>query len=205
MNPIPVPISGKHIHLIDLSAFKPYHVDPNEFYGPPGKEHYKLLAYLSTLYNDSVIFDIGTHMGSSALALSYNPTNTIYTFDIVDKLINYTGPLKKFDQAPNINRHYDNLFDPRVQTQYQSLLLSAPLLFVDVDPHDGDMEIALYDYLKAIKYPGVIIFDDIHYFPGMRKFWAHVDEKYKYDLTGIGHWSGTGMVVFNPDLKVKIN
>jgi predicted O-methyltransferase YrrM len=197
-----VPIFGKEIHKIDLSGFKSYHVDPNEFYGPPGKEHYKLLAYLSTLYKDSIIFDIGTHMGSSSLALSYNPSNTIHTFDIVDKLATYAGPLKKFNEAPNIVRHYDNLFDPEVQKQYESLLLSAPFLFVDVDPHDGDMEIAIYDYLKSINYPGVIVFDDIHYFEGMRKFWAHVDEQYKYDLTGIGHWSGTGMVIFNPEIVV---
>ena len=200
-----VPIFGKSIHKMDLSSFKPYHVDPNEFYGHPGKEHYKLLAYLSTLYHDSVIFDIGTHMGSSALALSHNQSNTIHTFDIVDKLASYGGPLKKFSEAPNILRHYDNLFDSNVQKQYEAQLLSSPLLFVDVDPHDGDMEIALYDYLKSINYPGVIVFDDIHYFEGMRKFWTHVDGQYKYDLTGIGHWSGTGMVIFNPDIQVKLS
>ena len=48
-----------------------------EFYGSIGKEHYKLLSYLSTLFNNSIIIDIGTHRGSSALALSYNSTNII--------------------------------------------------------------------------------------------------------------------------------
>lgn len=200
-----VSISKNKIHEIDLSCFKSYYVDPNEFYSHPGKEHYKLLAYLSTLYNNSIIFDVGTHMGSSALALSYNPSNTIYTFDIVDKLINYNGPLKKFDEAPNILRHYDNLFDPEIQKVYEGLILSSPLLFIDVDPHNGDMEIAIYDYLKSINYPGIIVFDDIHHFEGMRKFWAHVEDKYKYDLTGIGHWSGTGMVIFNPNIHVKLS
>jgi predicted O-methyltransferase YrrM len=199
-----VPISSKHIHTIDLSGFNSYYTDPNEFYSQPGKEHYKLLAYLSTLYNNAIIFDVGTHMGSSSLALSYNPNNTIHTFDIVDKLATYGGPLKKFSEAPNIVRHYDNLFDPNIQKQYETLLLSSPLLFIDVDPHDGDMEIAIYDYLKSINYPGVIVFDDIHYFQGMRKFWDHVDDQYKYDITGIGHWSGTGMVIFNPDIHVKL-
>jgi predicted O-methyltransferase YrrM len=57
-----------------------------EFYSHPGKEHYKLLSYFSTLFNNSNIIDIGTHLGHSALALSYNKSNTIYSFDIVDKV-----------------------------------------------------------------------------------------------------------------------
>jgi len=47
------------------------------FFSEPGKEHYKLLSYLSTLFNNSNILDIGTHLGHSSLALSYNKTNTI--------------------------------------------------------------------------------------------------------------------------------
>ena len=60
----------------------------DEFFEKPGRQHYKLLSYFSTLYNNSNIIDIGTHRGSSATALSYNQTNTIYSFDIVNKINN---------------------------------------------------------------------------------------------------------------------
>ena len=48
------------------------------------KEHYRLLAYLSTLFNDQILFDVGTLKGYSALALSYNRANKIVSYDIED-------------------------------------------------------------------------------------------------------------------------
>ena len=60
--------------------------DKIEFFGSTGKEHYRLLSYFSTLFNNSNIIDIGSHKGYSSLALSYNKTNTIYSFDIVDNI-----------------------------------------------------------------------------------------------------------------------
>ena len=62
------------IQNIDLKCFN---FNDEEFLGPIGKEHYKLLAYLSTLFNDTYFIDIGTNYGNSALALSYNNTNKI--------------------------------------------------------------------------------------------------------------------------------
>lgn len=70
-----------------------------------GKEHYKLLSYFSMQFNGATIIDIGTHRGSSALALSYNPTNTVYTFDIMDKVV-HTG----IKARENIVFSMDNLF-----------------------------------------------------------------------------------------------
>jgi hypothetical protein len=37
--------------------------------------------------------------------------------------------------------------------------------------------------------------DDIHLNDDMKLFWNNITEE-KYDLTSIGHWSGTGLVVF---------
>jgi hypothetical protein len=33
------------------------------FNGEPGKEHYKLLAYLASLYDNGAIFVLGTYFG----------------------------------------------------------------------------------------------------------------------------------------------
>ena len=53
------------------------------------KEHYKLLAYLSSFFNNETIVDIGTYRGLSALALSYNSSNKIITYDIIDNFNGY--------------------------------------------------------------------------------------------------------------------
>lgn len=165
-----------------------------EFNGAPGTEHYRLLSYLSTQFNNSTIIDIGTHRGSSALALSYNPTNTVYTFDIVDKIEN-----EFIRSRENIRFSLDNLFeDP---SKWEATILSAPFIVLDVDPHNGSMEIDMYNYLKRIGYNGFIVCDDIWHFKEMRdNFWYKIPYEQRYDVTDLGHWSGTGIFTFNPEI-----
>ena len=93
---------------INYDVYKSLIGDNAEFFSSPGKEHYKLLSYFSTLFNNSNIIDIGTHQGHSALALSYNHTNKIHTFDIVDK---GSLPVKNVN---NIHFSTDNLFDKEI-------------------------------------------------------------------------------------------
>ena len=170
--------------------------DCPEFQGPIGKEHYKLLSYLSTLFNDSVILDIGTHRGSSALALSYNPTNTIHTFDICEKVTNAA-----IKARPNIVFHMDDLFDAATQVKWEAIVHQAPFIFLDVDPHNGHMERAFYEWLKRINYKGFVVCDDIWFFKEMRdNFWSTLLDEERYDLTDFGHWSGTGVFTFNRDI-----
>ena len=169
--------------------------DKKEFFDVSGKEHYKLLAYFSTLFNNKNIIDIGTHRGSSALALSYNPTNTIHSFDIMDKIYNNSLHTKE-----NIKFYLDNIFANF--EKYSDLLLNAPIIFLDIDPHDGFLEMDFYYYLKSKNYQGILICDDIWHFNGMRNnFWYLIEDQYKYDLTDYGHWSGTGIVCFNENYK----
>ena len=161
-----------------------------EFFGKSGKEHYRLLSYFSTLYSNVNIVDIGTHMGNSSLALSFNPSNTIHTFDIINKNID---PLIR--NRKNIVFHIDNILQ---NPEYNELLLSCPFIFLDIDPHNGVMEYEFYLYLKSIGYKGFLICDDIWYFKGMRDhFWLKIDSDIKYDLTEYGHFSGTGIILFD--------
>ena len=162
-----------------------------EFYGKIGEQHYRLLAYLSTLFSNSVILDIGSHLGYSALSLSFQSTNIIHSFDNVDNVL---APIKT---RPNINFHIADLFDPVGREAWKNLILSAAFIFLDMDPHNGTMEIELYRYLKEIGYTGFVVCDDIWYFKDMRDhFWYHIPLEEKYDLSIFGHWSGTG--VFTP-------
>jgi hypothetical protein len=185
--------SATILNAVDYSRFSGILDGDPEFHGVLGKEHYKLLSYFSTLFNGATIIDIGTHRGSSALALSYNTTNTVYSFDIMDKVLN-----EKIRTRENIVFSMDNLFEAAGQEKWKETLLAAPFIFLDVDPHNGSMEIDFYNYLKSIDYRGFVICDDIWYFKEMREnFWYKLPAVERYDLTHIGHWSGTGIFTFN--------
>lgn len=167
-----------------------------EFFGPEGQQHYRLFAYLSTLYDNINIIDIGTHRGSSAAALSYNPSNQIYSFDIEDKVTNFL-----IRSTKNITFVIDDLFTIEGRNKWEKLILSSPLIILDIDPHNGLMEMDFYNYLKSINYKGVMICDDIWYFENMRThFWYLIPNDEKYDLTAYGHFSGTGAILFNSSI-----
>ena len=100
-------------------------VNHHEFYNKSGKEHYRLLSYFSTLFNNSNIIDIGTHMGYSAVALSYNKSNTIYTFDIIDKVSDNIKSIQ------NIKFCYDDLFNKDTFYKWKDIILSCPFIFAE--------------------------------------------------------------------------
>lgn len=173
----------------------------NDFYNEPGKEHYRLLSYFSSLFNNSNIIEIGTHLGESAIALSYNEKNTVYTFDIIDKI----KPDKKLRK--NIQYIIDDIMTNDLsRTKWSEIVLSSSFIFLDVDPHNGYMEYDFYLYLKENNYKGFVICDDIWYFKNMRdNFWYKIEDEYKYDISDLGHWSGTGIFTFNKEFKFRKN
>ena len=71
------------VYLVDLEPLRPWVADPGEFFRD--REHYRLLASLSARVPKGAIVDVGTHQGSSALALSYGGSQVL-TFDIVDNI-----------------------------------------------------------------------------------------------------------------------
>ena len=76
-------------------------------------------------------------------------------------------------------------------------LRSADLFFIDA-AKDGVMEHHFIKNLKAIglKPNAVVLFDDIRLW-NMLDIWRSIDFP-KLDLTSFGHWSGTGVVQWNP-------
>ena len=128
-----------------------------------------------------------------------NNQNIIYTYDIQHHLLPNI-----FDNT-NIHFRMDNLFDSTVREANKEHLLSADLIFIDVDPHEGVVEYDMYLWLKDNNYKGLLLFDDIHLGPGhmgvtsgnsMQQFWDKIESSYKLDITSVGHWSGTGLVSF---------
>ena len=177
--------------LSDFTNLQNIPIDVAEFFGVPGKQHYNLLSYLATRLSGATIIDIGTHMGSSALALSVNPTNTVYSFDIVRKT-----PLS---DLPNVNFEIVDLWNPATRDFWAPIVLGSSLIVLDIDPHSGVPEYEFYLWLKENDYKGLLFCDDIHYFKEMRdNFWFKVPSSEKIDATAVGHWSGSGIISFRP-------
>lgn len=154
-------------------------------------EHYKLLKYICLQYNDIIILDLGTACGHSALALSQNKTNKIITFDLN----------KRSDLIDNIDNVERVLLDCNLIES--DIIESAKIILLDIDPHDGSQEIKFYNKLKTTKFKGILLCDDINLNQGMKDFWKTVVEE-KYDISDLGHFSGTGLVNFG-DEEISIN
>jgi hypothetical protein len=180
-------VSRETLNSLDTSFVNTYTqylhtVDHNSYYFhlESGNAHYRLLMYISQLFNDAVIFDVGTNRTMSALALSYNSSNKIKSYDIIRLL-------PKNPPVPNIEFILgDSTLDKDLE--------NSPLIFLDVD-HDGKYENIFYDHIKSINWKGFLLLDDIHLNDPMKEFWQRIEEE-KYDLTSVGAWSGTGLVIF---------
>lgn len=187
--------SGEHWNAVQKIELEPFTcsdtaINWDEFRGIPGREHYKLLSWLASKFSGRDIFDIGTHRGASALALSSgNSTNHIYSFDLEHKY-----PLPR---PNNVTYSTDNLMEPDGRESWREKLLGSAFIFLDIDPHEGTREAVFIEWLRSAGYGGFVICDDIWYFKEMRdNFWYKIPGTEKVDVTALGHWSGTGVVRF---------
>lgn len=155
-----------------------------------GEEHYRLLAYLSTLVSKAKILDVGTYQGVSAAALSYSEDNRVIT---IDTTIDDNLSLVKFDNIDFLNC---SAMDPVIQLNDYSIIM------LDID-HSGNTEKLFTDKLVNTKWSGVLIADDIHLNRNMESWWDSLKME-KYDITKYGHWSGTGLAVLN-NTNVRVN
>jgi len=184
-------IIADDVRCFSLEELRPFARDNPEFYAPAGREHYRLLAYLSTKVSGT-IFDIGTHRGASAIALSYNPENTVVTYDVADN----APPI--VDRKPNILRFIRDIVAPEGRERIREELLKSPLILLDIDPHEGTREAEFLSWLQNNGYRGIVLLDDVWHFKALReKVWYQIPRRQKIDLTSVGHWSGTGLVSIN--------
>ena len=192
-------ITQENIEQIQLDTLSDY-ISPDSrdhFFGKCGKEHYRLLSYLSTQFNHTNIVNIHTNEGYEALALSYNETNTVFSFGHTETLAN-----TMLDERANIHYINEDIMNPQHRLKWRQVIQTAAFIFVDIEPHKGDAEYEFYTYLCDIGYRGFVIYDDIWYFKDMRNhFWYKIPESQRFDLTEVGHWSGTGVVNFNENIQ----
>lgn len=169
-------LTRDELNPIDLSAFK----GQSWLYMGAGDEHYRLLAYISTLFEDKILLDVGTYKGDSSTALTYNKSNKVISFDLENSLENVNH---------NVVYKVGNILD------YPDIVLSASFILLDTY-HEGPFEMEFIDFLNEINYKGLVMFDDIHLNYPMKKVWNSINKE-KYDLTNIGHHTGTGLVIWD--------
>ena len=192
---------SSEINKTDVSYFSKYYDTSSGAYYEylvGDKEHYRLLTWLATrLESGSIVLDIGSNYGHSALALAQNPNIRVLSYDTEDKRILFR------DDYPNIAFHIQD-----AMTISDEVILSAKLIVFDTE-HDGAVERRFFDKLVSLEYRGIVLFDDTRLNDGMREFWEHVttictrESNYiSQDATNFAHFTGTGIVYFNPDAKI---
>jgi GR25 family glycosyltransferase involved in LPS biosynthesis len=180
-----IDLNEESINNLDLSELAKLIISENDrshFLMNCGTEHYKLLSFLSLNFKNNVILDIGTNTGLSALASSYNNTNKIVSFDLFDKL--------NLKSKNNIDFIIDDILDEK----YSKLIDNSSLILLDTY-HDGTFETVFLDHLVKTNWKGLLFLDDINLNDEMRKFWLGIQQE-KYDITKYGHWTGSGLVIF---------
>jgi hypothetical protein len=165
-----------------------------------GKQEYRLYSYLSTLFNNCRILDIGTLDGRSAVALSHNDTNKVISYNILDQIKNDYHPIYS---KSNIEFRIKNVLDD-LTPEFVSKL---KIVMIDID-HFGKIESLIMNKLYKMGFSGIIILDDIHHPQPkekllMENLWRNINLK-KYDVTKYGHFSGTGIVIMNSNIDLEL-
>jgi predicted O-methyltransferase YrrM len=161
----------------------------------PG-EHYRLLAALVRLLKPSLILEIGTYRGHSALAMlpELEKGARLVTFDVV--------PWTEIDECLLLPEDFADgrvvqvvadLGDAREAKRHADLIRAADLIFVDA-AKDGVLErliLANFETL-GLKDGVIVIFDDIRQW-NMLDIWRSI-RRPKLEVTSLGHYSGTGLI-----------
>ena len=175
-------VSNKELDSIDMGFMRNYQFFHDVSYSnlKSGQEHYRLLAYISKLFNKVTLYEIGTYRCVSAAALSSSMNNRVKSYDI----------LKSLPYNPIL---------PGVQfiigdATEDEKLIKSNFIFLDV-AHDGTYENKFYKHLHDIQWKGILLLDDIELNYEMKEFWNRINEE-KHNIKQIGHWSSTGIVIF---------
>lgn len=183
----------KNTDMSDLSKYLEFNdAARNYFQLQPGEEHYKLLKYISLSYNDR-ISDVGTFLGASALAFSANVNVNVYTYDICDAIpasCDKRTPKERKNITFNISNCEDCI----------SEIMQSKIILLDID-HSGKTEEWFVNKLESLGYDGILLLDDIYLNTEMQNFWNNVPKHLKkLDISYIGHYTGTGAIIFKPDV-----
>ena len=164
----------------------------------PGGSPYHLYAFLSTLFDDSIILDVGSQYGNSALAFSYNESNHVISYEIDPWYSNETYHTKTRRDIERDNITWRDIdFRDDEDIDYEKV----KIILIDIDPHGHKIagkeeELRMIEHLLEKGWSGVLIFDDINKGCQMQDFWNELSIAgwTKIDVSELGHSSGTGIL-----------
>ena len=194
----------------------------------PGKEHYTLLHYLTKTYHDTTkdcrhVADIGTRYVASSLALSASGAN-VKTFDVpnsTERQMAFRGKTEDewFEQVKQtsnglVDIKFHNLDLLKISDQrFQNFMGDTWLILLDTHhlPDTNPFEREWFARLTSIqpKFEGIVLLDDIHLNSEMEKWWKELQESASergfqaFDVTPVGHFSGTGLLDFSGKVEIK--
>jgi len=186
-----------------------------------GKDHYALLNYISATYGDCRHFaDIGTRYAASALAAGSNLKTPVWTFDTIGGKQQlpriFRGRSeenwKALVQNAGVNITFHNLDLLKVPAEELRTYLGTWFVMLDTlhEPDSNPFEREFFQRMVSVGFKGVLLLDDIHLNSEMEKWWKELQDGaekggYKtYDVTEIGHFSGTGLVDFSGQVSISI-
>jgi len=168
----------------------------NRYYdNKSGENEYRLYSYLTTFFNNPTILDIGTFYGRSAISLSYNETNNVISYNLIDQIKNNKH---KIYTKQNLEFRIKNV----LEDLNKEMIDKTKIIMIDID-HYKVIEEQILGRLRELNFSGIILLDDIHHpiremrIP-MEELWNNIPEK-KYDVTKYGHISGTGLIIFGDE------
>lgn len=197
---ITITLSKDELNAIDLSDYKKA-IDwcpvGTYFDKPAGEEFFRLLAHISKAMPDGSIFvDMDASVGMNAAALAVNEKCSVISYDVYDHISDNPDE-HTIKNVPNVTLKIKDCLDD------VEFLKKAAVVIIDIDPHDGVRETETLDKLREVGFRGIAILDDINVNEAMSEMWKAIPES-KIDLTTVGHWSGTGAVLFSEDFEIKI-
>lgn len=157
-----------------------------------GVEHYRLLRHLASKIPTDII-EIGTHAGTSAIAMCLDTSHNILTYDIVEEKVG------NYSELSNI---IFRITDYQSDEDYKHSFKESKMVFIDA-PHNGDFEKDCFAWLKGQGFQGISVWDDIHLNTPMKDFWAQVDLP-KLDVTKYGHITGTGIIFHSDEIEIEL-
>ena len=179
-----IQIDKDAIRDLDVSQLEAISLNKNDWLSA-GQSEYRLYAWLSSQFDKSIILDVGTRTGGSALALSYNENNQVISYDLQEQ---GASQIKKNNIEFKIQ---DFREDDSLNWDHVSIIM------LDVDPHDGVQEEEMMEFLEDKGWKGILLLDDIGpQWPEVEDLWNRITYP-KINVTEVGHLSGTGLVNFD--------
>ena len=167
-------------------------------------EHYALLPLIINNFKAKNVIEIGTFMGCSAKSILLNTNSKIITFDVIPYQKFKNSFLEKKDFSSG--RITQKISDLSIRSNFNSNvkdLLDAEVIFID-GPKNKKFELSFLNYLfnefksTKVRKNKLIILDDVKV-STMVEIWHSIPFP-KIIIDGIGHWSGTGLVLLKNDL-----